>query len=845
MNALSVNNFSDTIARGNVSAAQYASLASAPGSATSPVRSATSPVRSAAMALSASAPAQFQLIEGARLKVVGTLSHLAESQVKICCDLLEQQAKLIAPIHTAAVTALSQLQLAMSQTEQGISQGEQLLAQAAKEHEALRIQKQRLEDGLTQKKQAQAQREKDCTAAFQTFLTLKTSEGYGPVDQLARTLIGQQTTITTDETASTQANERLNLAAAALQEKTGKFNTEKARLQQVRSGLVAEIAAKKREIEDLAQQIQALNAGTLVLKNVSVLFPVEAASASSSSAAAAALRHTTVVYTGQVKVVIEQLLTNTKLISDKFTVLPAFAAKVCSEFLDKTKGERTLVRTAAQTALNSLSADLSGKESQWRAKERELAAARATFTSLSNAFDLLKGDLATRESQQKELATVYSHLSYHYALDSSDSVREKQEKALADSRANLDAINAIKENLKSQKQQIDALDARIQTLAGAEAQAKTALAQARASCEASIALKQSEINALNLQIEALNWGSNAFSNLPGYQLLPAVSIPVSNPSDHHKRKIGDFCKTPPAAPNFERSKRRKVNGISRTASPPPVNVQRLDCTPYMIPTLPREAEFENHVLHSFVRKNNPNPHELKALLEKMRKEGTLAAALNLQVKGWTPLALLIVNGSLSALNVFLDYKPDLRIALPGNFSPLDILASRHNMNDEGILSIIQSFDWGRAARTKAAFIAAYEGHEHILKALLECGVLFDKFDHQGFNLLHLLSIRGHNTALQYVYSFLEPYLNIGTEADGATAICLAANIGHSDVVEFLLHQSKLDLNKLDTSGWSCLDHAGSPTYIYNLALAKDAAERSEMHKRIVECGGISKFHPVE
>uniref|UniRef100_A0A093X7X1 Ankyrin-3 n=1 Tax=Talaromyces marneffei PM1 TaxID=1077442 RepID=A0A093X7X1_TALMA len=125
----------------------------------------------------------------------------------------------------------------------------------------------------------------------------------------------------------------------------------------------------------------------------------------------------------------------------------------------------------------------------------------------------------------------------------------------------------------------------------------------------------------------------------------------------------------------------------------------------------------------------------------------------------------------------------------------------------GHYEVVEKLLDNNAMSTRALLLAAAGGHCRIVRLLLEKGYAATSADDRGYTALHHATCRGHRSIVEILAEWDNTILQALTK-DGSSALCLAANLGQTDIVKYLL-EHEADMLIEDSRGYDALKLAAA------------------------------------
>jgi ankyrin repeat protein len=128
---------------------------------------------------------------------------------------------------------------------------------------------------------------------------------------------------------------------------------------------------------------------------------------------------------------------------------------------------------------------------------------------------------------------------------------------------------------------------------------------------------------------------------------------------------------------------------------------------------------------------------------------------------------------------------------------------RHLIEDKGVP--VDSRDTTSHLIT-ALHMASREGHENIVRYLLNHNANVNLQDRDGYTALHYASINGNMSIVQYLISLPDINVNL-TDTQSRTALHRAIEHNKSAVAHELIIKTSIDINIQNNHGWTALHYA--------------------------------------
>jgi ankyrin repeat protein len=167
--------------------------------------------------------------------------------------------------------------------------------------------------------------------------------------------------------------------------------------------------------------------------------------------------------------------------------------------------------------------------------------------------------------------------------------------------------------------------------------------------------------------------------------------------------------------------------------------------------------------------------------------------------GRTPLMRAAVHGSLGFASKLIQAGAEINVLDVDGDAALHLAVWKENLAMVNLLVTSPSVDINlRTAKTKngpgggtALTHAAGNGASAIVERLIEAGADVNAFNNAGYSALHMAAIRGHPQTVEILLAATQININGltragGVRASGASALMLAAEFGHADVVKNFL-----------------------------------------------------------
>jgi ankyrin repeat protein len=172
--------------------------------------------------------------------------------------------------------------------------------------------------------------------------------------------------------------------------------------------------------------------------------------------------------------------------------------------------------------------------------------------------------------------------------------------------------------------------------------------------------------------------------------------------------------------------------------------------------------------------------------------------------GATALYLAAVNGNYDIVKVLIDKGANVNVGDNNYRTPLMVAAKKDHLKTVQALLGAPSIDINATDDdgATALYLAALNGNDDVVKALINQGANVNVADHKGWTPLMSATKKGHLTTVQALLG--APRININAQkSDGVTALYLAALNGHYDLVKALIDQGG-DVSIGANDGWTPL-----------------------------------------